>query len=738
MKNRALFVGAVLLAFLCGAPFLSYAAGLSSIIDLGAASENGVLSISGNYSDGVMGLTCSTGDINGDGLDDAVFGALRNDPKSQSNAGMVYVVFGSSSLKTAPDIDMASPPTGVLRIFDTVAEDQFGRSVAVNDLNGDGYGDIIASAWHASPEERPIAGTVYVIFGSPSLSSEETINLTIPRPDIITIYAQNAGEELGTLLFSGDVNGDGFADAIIGAYNADSKGLADNGKTYVVFGSADMKTRGTIDTRDSTRVLVIHGAGNGDQLGYHVTSGDLNNDGYDEVITGARLADVDSLQNAGKAYVIWGSADMASRGEINLADSSCGALLIDGANTWDLLSDRMNTGDVDGDGFDDLFIGASGYDVNTGAIYILFGSTNIADRDTIDLGSDTENIAKIIGEHTRSFLHMPFPGDMNGDGIDDVIVAAHSTYREEYGSVPYGAVYVIFGSGDVRSNPTIDLSDEGTVPVKIIGGVPNAYLGISAFTGDFDGDGCADIVLGASNADPNGITNAGEVYLIWGSQFVECPFAFKTSTGDSATIVIKKENAPLIDNITISPGDIIGVFTPFGICAGAGIWTGEDFSITIWGDDPQCEYLVGFRENEELSFKVWVKSTGTIYSAELADDSTGIVYQSDATIVLGSLMADKNTGIEDNTAPEAFSLSPNYPNPFNPSTTISFTLPQSGRVTVTIYNVLGAKITTLADNTFSAGTHNVAWNAETCGAGTYFCRVQMGSRAETIKMTLLK
>ncbi len=388
MWRKWIWETALLLSVLSGGIATATAEGLPARIDLNRPeSYSDVLRLYGNYPNGVSGVTVSSGDINGDGLDDILFGSLRADPKSRDNAGMLYVVFGSKDLRNVGVEDMQNPPSGVLRILGGTPGAQFGRSVAAGDVDGDGYDDIIASAWYASPDDRPGAGRTFIIFGSPSLYSAGIIDISKPRPDVVAINGEAAGDEFGILVFSGDVNGDGFDDAIIGAELADPSGRYEAGKAYVVFGSADMRTRGAVDARDRTRVLAIDGVAAEDHLGYHVTSGDLNRDGCDEVIVGARHADTGESRDAGAAYIVFGNRDLASKGEIDLAGATPGVLRVRGAQPWENVGDRMNTGDLDGDGFGDLLIGAAGYDspsgTEAGAVYILFGAADLAENSDV-------------------------------------------------------------------------------------------------------------------------------------------------------------------------------------------------------------------------------------------------------------------------------------------------------------------------------------------------------------------
>lgn len=857
MKKMRLLKTVLLVSVLCGAALSANADGLPSRIDLSEPeSYPGVLRLYGDYSDGVAGYSVSAGDINGDGMDDVIFGSMRADPENRDNAGMAYVVFGSKELKNVDIEDMQNPPAGVLSIMGGVSGDQFGRSVAAGDVDGDGYDDIIIGAWYASPMNGINTGMTYIIFGSPDLYSEGIIDIGESRPDVIAIHGEAAGDEFGVHVFAGDVNGDGYDDAIIGALMDNPEDRYHTGKAYVVFGSADMRTRGTLEAGDRSRVLAICGIDEDDQFGYHVTSGDLNNDGCDEVIVGARLANPYNRTDAGEAYIIFGSSGLASQGEIDLATETTGVLRVRGAQEGDNLGDRMNTGDIDSDGYADLLIGAAGCDTsggqNTGAVYILFGSADIAQRAEIDLKYPILDVVAILGEQPNSLLSMPFSGDVNHDGFDDVIVMSHST---SFGSrTNVGTGYVFFGSADFRSKETIVLSTSNTDMVRIDGDDSYGYLGVSGFSGDVDGDGYEDIIMGAHESSPLNRTNAGKVYVVWGGNKYEGHFYFRTCLGDSATVIIRKECIPAIGNPPISDGDEIGVFTSTGLCAGAGVWTGEDLFITIWGDNPQSEYLTGFTDGEPLFFRIWIKNNGVEYTAvsryatalmeyqsgaviELAaltyshfiyeahngntatvlipsgailtvqgvsiksgdeigvftpegncagagiwsdedlsitiwsDDpnregitgfqngeplsfriwvkdggreyqmlpiyaSSSAAYWSDAVIELESLTS-LITGDQEKT-PGIFSLSPNYPNPFNPSTTIPFTLPSKSHVNLTVYNALGEKVATLADGMYTAGAHTAVWKADGFASGVYFCRMGAGKFNETRRMLLIK
>jgi hypothetical protein len=276
--------------------------------------------------------------------------------------------------------------------------------------------------------------------------------------------------------------------------------------------------------------------------------------------------------------------------------------------------------------------------------------------------------------------------------------------------------------------------------VRIDGDDAGGYLGVSGDAGDIDGDGYADIIMGAHGSSPEGRANAGKVYVVWGNRYAggyppACHFSFASDTGDSATVLIRKD---ALSGLNISPGDEIGVFTPSGLCAGAGTWSGNDLSITVWGDDLRREGINGFRNGEPLSFRVWSADAAREYDVLPVYASSSAAYWSNAVIEVASLGTDGLiTGIDRRNL-IVFSLAPNYPNPFNPATTITFTVPRAGRVTLAVYAVLGAKVAVLADGVFPAGTHRITWNAAGFAAGVYLYRIAAEGFTETRRMTLVK
>ena len=192
---------------------------------------------------------------------------------------------------------------------------------------------------------------------------------------------------------AGDVNGDGYADLIVGAYGADNNGRADSGSAYVLFGKASGFANIDLASLGASDGYRIDGAVGSDRCGYSVsTAGDVNGDGYADLIVGAYCADNNGRSSSGSAYVLFGKAS----GFANIDLASLGAsdgYRIDGAVAGDQCGHSVSTaGDVNGDGYADLIVGAYGADNNgradSGSAYVLFGkASGFANIDLASLGA---------------------------------------------------------------------------------------------------------------------------------------------------------------------------------------------------------------------------------------------------------------------------------------------------------------------------------------------------------------
>jgi hypothetical protein len=489
-------------------------------IDLAALDGSNGFAINGEAASDRSGYALSgAGDFNGDGIDDLIIGAYGSD-SGGAGVGRSYVIFGSGTGFPNPlELSSLNGANGFALDGEGVLQSS-GRGVSnAGDINGDGFDDLLIGAPYANPN-GPSSGRGYVVFGTNQALANPFDLSTLDGMNGFTLDGQAYGDFSGrTLSAAGDVNGDGIDDLIIGSSGADIDGL-NTGRSHVVFGS-DQGFPSNLDlsTLDGSNGFVLNGELAGTQFGWPVSgAGDINDDGFDDLAIGAFFADFNG-DASGRAYIVFGTDEViATPLDVSTLDGSNG-FVVDGETMDDVLGRSLaSAGDVNNDGIDDLFIGARGALAGVtrpGRGYVIFGST-AGFPSAFDLSTlDGSNGFVVNGRDPfeRSGESVDGGGDVNGDGIADLIIGA--TFADPNGANS-GRAHVVFGS-DAGFPVEIDLAElNGGNGFALNGGEEGDQAGRAvSFVGDVNGDGVGDLLISADRAAANG-NNSGRSYVVFG------------------------------------------------------------------------------------------------------------------------------------------------------------------------------------------------------------------------------
>jgi hypothetical protein len=384
----------------------------------------------------------SAGDVNNDGFDDVIIGAYNGG----ASTGKAYIYLGSMNMDNSPDIVFTGENPN----------DQFGFSVSsAGDVNGDSYSDVIIGA----PRTNTSTGKAYIYYGGINMNNSADVTMTGE-----TQYSY-FGERVST---AGDVNNDNFYDVIVGArgYNVNS------GRTYIFLGGPLM---------NNIADVTINGGLN-NRMGRSVSNaGDVNADGFDDVIVGGYIPGNNPLENKGTAYVFYGGVSMN-----NVADIS-----MTGIDFYYNFGESVSSaGDYNNDGYDDFAVSAH----TAQRVYVYFGGPAVNDKPDVIISGERANSSEYIG------MSISFAGDVNGDGYDDLIAGGFYDY------LSFGAAYIF-----TYSQTGTDI-DDGAFTAELGGD----WFGYSVATaGDVNADGFSDVIIGARLGSGGGL-QYGSAYIYYG------------------------------------------------------------------------------------------------------------------------------------------------------------------------------------------------------------------------------
>ena len=445
------------------------------------------------------------GDINNDGLADFLLGAQGGNSDNstiQSNIGKSYVVFGDSTIGTSGMISVSDlNGTNGFVVEGAEYNDFTGFDVSnAGDVNGDGYDDFLIGANDQPPYGNTRAES-YLVFGGRTVGSAGSLTvLDLNGSNGFTLNGKSANDYTGySVSAAGDINGDGIDDFLIGATRTSELGRTESGSSYVVFGRNNLLVSGgtfELSTLNGSNGFIIHGIDSYDRSGVAISSaGDFNGDGFDDIIIGADRAN----GYYGEAYVVFGSDAVVSGALFDLAklDGSNGFVLQGDSNFHHFGRSVSLAGDVNGDGFSDVIVGAP-YDPRSYGIsrsYLIFGGSEVGHTGLLEVSrlDATDGFVFEAEEEDYAGFSVSGAGDFNGDGFDDLIIGA------PYGKNPVnqatsGSSYVVFGDDFTGS-----VTHQGSGTITGDSG-SNVIVG-SVFSDTLVSNGGADVLKGGLGSD---------------------------------------------------------------------------------------------------------------------------------------------------------------------------------------------------------------------------------------------
>ncbi len=585
-----------------------------------------------------------------------------------------------------------------------------------------------------------------LIATSSSAQFQPLIDLSQSHADV-TIYGAHSGDHISLGLTTGDFDGDGLSDlAILSAGS-----LVDSAGAFIHIFWARSSQDTLIDLLyyqgDVSKILAPPGEDG--FLSARILSGDFNNDGCDDIALGLPQESL-YLNFDGKVYIIFGSPVFPDTLELWHPSSSVTTVWpIPGSSSW--LGNMLATGDVNGDTYTDLIIGAPAINPG-GQVYVIYGRESFPPN--IYLGATQPSLTRIIEYYQKQATGTGLAcKDVNNDGFDDLLIGSPGNASGFY----RGRATLLYGSNSLPDSIVLSSATIHAMGMKrFYGEYTHGYLGWRVAIADINGDETQDLILSALMADPLGCDNCGEIYIVpWVPDMPD-----SVSIGANDIIMMRLIGsgvlqyygqeiiaADITDNgledIMImsrpdryDPSDVGKVTVVYGV---------SDFPDTVFlGTDPTVTRFLAEGRQDDFGRGLGagdVNNDGIIDALigangafPLGRGAAGIAY-----IFYG---VAETTGVRPEPVPE-LALLRNYPNPFSTSTKIEYSIDRPIPVTLKIYNVLGQRIYQIVNPTTALDVNSFEWrgldgHGRSVASGLYLFKIEAAGVARFGKTTLLR
>jgi hypothetical protein len=474
----------------------------------------------------LFGAAFAAGDFNGDGTSDLAIGASGGDGPAATpvnECGEVHIRYGQSGIGLAH----GSPPT-VLGQFASgstdpaEAEDRFGYSLAACDLNGDLRDDLVVGvpleSYQIGMANFVDSGVVEVYYGtSAGLAPPASTRLS----EATGGHTPGVGAYFGLALACGDFDADGFDDVAVGLPFRDLPGgTAAAGRVHVFPGSAG-GVGSEVVILDQT-ILGVGDPGEANEwFGFALAAGDFDSDGFADLAIGVPGETVGDDAPGGVQVVYGGASGLPGGGNVIVYQTDLDPTV---ANATFGIS--LAVGDFSADGFSDLAVGAHAWDVaghhDAGIFFALYGTPFGLGDFAFEAFTEDSILTSGASSEAEFFGYAIAAGDFDGDGVDDVAVSAYGEDRPPF--VDVGTVGVVMGAAGLGLEPGTSRYWFFTPAQQGMPGDPSEasiQWGIALGTGDFDGNGTSDLVVGAPFESEDGLSDVGTATILYGALFAD-------------------------------------------------------------------------------------------------------------------------------------------------------------------------------------------------------------------------